>query len=116
MTKARDSIRSFVGRHPLFNASETPSWQRTVARYGVAVGVTLLAWAAALTLGNNPEPILLPFIAAVTLAAWYGGMGPALLTGALSIVAIDFSFLPPIGSIELTHSEDLVDSFVFLVV
>ena len=86
-------------------------------RYGVAVGLTLLAWAATVVLeGDLRAPSLLPFAAAVALATWYGGSGPGLLTGALSIIAIDFSFLPPIGAIELTHSEELVDSVVFLVV
>ena len=86
-------------------------------RYGVAVGLTLLAWAATVVLeGGLRAPSLLPFAAAVALATWYGGSGPGLLTGALSIIAIDFSFLPPIGAIELTHSEELVDSVVFLVV
>lgn len=86
-------------------------------RYAVAVGLTLLAWAATVVLeGGLRAPSLLPFAAAVALATWYGGSGPGLLTGALSIIAIDFSFLPPIGAIELTHSEELVDSVVFLVV
>jgi K+-sensing histidine kinase KdpD len=86
-------------------------------RYGVALGLTLLAWAATIVLeGGLRAPSLLPFAAAVALATWYGGSGPGLLTGALSIIAIDFSFLPPIGAIELTHSEELVDSVVFLVV
>jgi len=86
-------------------------------RYGVAVVLTLLAWAATVVLeGDLHAPSLLPFAAAVALATWYGGSGPGLLTGALSIIAIDFSFLPPIGAIELTHSEELVDSVVFLVV
>ena len=86
-------------------------------RYGVAVGLTLVAWAATVVLeGDLRAPSLLPFAAAVALATWYGGSGPGLLTGALSIIAIDFSFLPPIGAIELTHSEELVDSVVFLVV
>ena len=86
-------------------------------RYGVAIGLTLLAWVATLVLGSElGRPSLLPFAAAVALATWFGGSGPGLLTGALSIFVIDFSFLSPIGAIELTHSEELTDSVVFLVV
>jgi K+-sensing histidine kinase KdpD len=88
-----------------------------LGRYAVAVALTLLAWLMTLMLGAEFDASSrLPFAAAVALATWYGGSGPGLLTGALSIFAIDFSFLPPIGSIELTHSEDLVDSIVFLLV
>jgi K+-sensing histidine kinase KdpD len=93
----------------------SPRWR--LIRYGVAVVLTVLAWTATLTFGSDRgAPSLLPFAAAVALATWYGGSGPGLLTGALSIIAIDFSFLPPLGAIELTHSEELVDSVVFLVV
>ena len=88
-----------------------------VARYAVAVVLSAAAWAATLGLTPTlPAANSLPFAAAVALATWYGGIGPGLLTSALSIAAIDFSFLPPIGSVELTHSEEWLDSGVFLVV
>ncbi|HEY2378697.1 MAG TPA: ATP-binding protein [Gemmatimonadaceae bacterium] len=88
-----------------------------LGRYAVAVALALLAWLVTLALGAEFDAASrLPFAAAVALATWYGGSGPGVLTAALSIFAIDFSFLPPIGSIELTHSEELVDSFVFLIV
>lgn len=88
-----------------------------IIRYSVAVVLSLMAWGISLALGGLlPGPTHLPFAAAVALATWYGGSGPGIVTAALSIIAIDFSFLPPIGTIELTHSEELVDSVVFLVV
>lgn len=88
-----------------------------LGRYAVAVALALLAWLATLGLSSELRATtLLPFAAAVALATWYGGSGPGVLTGALSVLAIDFSFLPPLGSIELTHSDELVDSVVFLVV
>jgi K+-sensing histidine kinase KdpD len=88
-----------------------------VARYGAAFGLTLVAWGIAILLGNGLSVRThLPFAAAVAVATWFGGAGPGLLSAALSVLAIDFSFLPPLGSIELTHFEELVDSLVFLVV
>ena len=88
-----------------------------LGRYAVAVAITLLAWLITLALGTEFDASSrLPFAAAVAIATWYGGSGPGLLASVLSIFAIDFSFLPPIGSIELTHSEELIDSVVFLVV
>ncbi len=88
-----------------------------LARYGAAMLLTLIAWGAAILLGNGLSVRThLPFAAAVAVATWFGGAGPGLLSAALSVLAIDFSFLPPLGSIELTHFEELVDSLVFLVV
>ncbi|HKN68130.1 MAG TPA: ATP-binding protein [Gemmatimonadaceae bacterium] len=88
-----------------------------LARYGAAFALTLAAWGIAILLGNGLSVRThLPFAAAVAVATWFGGAGPGLLSAALSVLAIDFSFLPPLGSIELTHFEELVDSLVFLVV
>lgn len=88
-----------------------------LARYGATLGLTLAAWGIAILLGNGLSVRThLPFAAAVAVATWFGGAGPGLLSAALSVLAIDFSFLPPLGSIELTHFEELVDSLVFLVV
>jgi K+-sensing histidine kinase KdpD len=87
------------------------------ARYGGAFVLTLVAWGVAIALGNGLSVRThLPFAAAVAVATWFGGAGPGLLSATLSVLAIDFSFLPPLGSIELTHFEELVDSLVFLVV
>ena len=119
MWSARDVVARIVelpersGRSP---TGAEPTLAR-VTRYGVAVVLTAGAWAATLGLTPTlPAANFLPFAAAVALATWYGGIGPGLLTSALSIAAIDFSFLPPIGSVELTHSEEWLDSGVFLVV
>jgi K+-sensing histidine kinase KdpD len=88
-----------------------------LARYGAAFVLTLVAWGVAIALGNGLSVRThLPFAAAVAVATWFGGAGPGLLSATLSVLAIDFSFLPPLGSIELTHFEELVDSLVFLVV
>jgi signal transduction histidine kinase len=46
-------------------------------------------------LERAPSP---PFLAAVAVAAWYGGLGPGLLATALSVVALDFFFVPPVYS------------------
>jgi K+-sensing histidine kinase KdpD len=86
-------------------------------RYGVAVLTAVAAWSITRLLAPAlPEPNYLPFAAAVALSAWYGGRGPGLLTSVLCVAAIDFSFLPPLGSLEFTHTEELVDTAVFVVV
>ena len=93
------------------------SQESALLRYGAALGLALMAWGVALVLGAELSVRThLPFAAAVALATWYGGGGAGLLCAAISVLAIDFSFLPPIHSIELTHVEELVDSGMFLIV
>ena len=86
-------------------------------RYAVALLVTAIAWLVTIALEPKlSSPNYLPFAAAVAVATWFGGVGPGLLTSILCVGAIDFSFLPPYRSIELSHSEELLDTAVFVVV
>jgi two-component system CheB/CheR fusion protein len=70
--------------------------QPIVMRYGVAIAVTGAAAGAALSVAALQEVYLAPFLGAVMVAAWYGGLGPGLVATALSMVCVDFLFLPPI--------------------
>ena len=116
MSKAHELLRYIAYLSAREGARDRESLRWRLVRYGVAVTLTLLAWGVSLMLGSELGAPSLPFAAAVALATWFGGSGPGLLTSVLSIIAIDFSFLPPVGAIELTHSEDLIDIVVFLVV
>jgi len=53
------------------------------------------------------------FFCAVILAAWYGGLGPGLLAGALSIATIEYFLKPPAVAFELGAGE-LSRGIVFL--
>lgn len=78
-------------------------------RYGAAIGVTALA--LALSLALQPVISRIPmafFFAAVAIGAWYGGLGPGLLTAVLSILAVDYFFIAPVYSLGLGHPSDLV--------
>ena len=96
-----------------FWRGEPPRW----LAYAVSAILTLAAVALSKLLAPDlPEPNYLPFVAAVALSTWYGGIGAGLVSSALSVLAIDFAFLPPVGSLELTHSEEVVDTVVFVAV
>jgi C4-dicarboxylate-specific signal transduction histidine kinase len=45
-----------------------------------------------------PHPFLFLFFAAVTISAWLGGTGPGLFAVLLSTLAVDYFFIPPLGS------------------
>jgi signal transduction histidine kinase len=86
------------------------------ARYSGAVGLTVVAAFAALFMQRLlGVPDGLVFAASVALAARFFGTGPGLLASGLSIVAIDFTMLPPVGCVEFTHPEELAYLSVFLV-
>jgi signal transduction histidine kinase len=76
----------------------------------VSYGIAVLAVAAALTIGRLPAlhlqdaPVSL-LLCAVLFSALVGGLGPALLTMSLSVLAFDYYFLPPIHSLALKPDE-----------
>ena len=67
-------------------------------------GIAVLSVAAALIISRLPAvhlqdaPVSL-FLCAVLLSAWFGGIGPGLLATALSALAFNYYFLPPIHSL-----------------
>jgi len=95
-------------------------WRREPPRWLVYAAATVITGGALvvakLLAHDLPEPNYLPFVAAVALSTWFGGIRAGLVTSVLSVLVIDFSFLPPIGALELTHSEELVDTIVFVAV
>src|SRR5882672_7124672 len=73
-----------------------------IRRYGIALFFAAVALLMERLLQHLfPYPFLFQFFAAVVASAWYGGTGPALLTVAISILAVDYFFLPPFGSFVL---------------
>jgi signal transduction histidine kinase len=70
-------------------------------------GAAVLAFIASLLITKALWPLLDPastplFFAAVMVAAFYGGLGPGLLTTILSTWAIDFFFTPPLNTLDFT--------------
>jgi K+-sensing histidine kinase KdpD len=81
----------------------------------LAVGLTIVALGGTLIIQPllGSEPSLL-FVAAVALSTRYGGRSAGLLCGALSLLALDYFFVPPLGSIDLSHPTQLMHLAVFL--
>jgi len=80
-----------------------------ILRYGLAV----LSVAAALIItlwmrmeiGQPSTPIVGLFLCAVMFSAWFGGVRPGLLAIALSLLAFDYYFVPPIYSLSVEIKE-----------
>ena len=78
-------------------------------RYGMAVlsvsaALIITLWLR-MELGQPSTPIVALFLCAVMYSAWFGGVGPGLLAIALSLLAINYYFVPPIHSVALQIKE-----------
>ena len=83
---------------------------RQVWRYGLAVVTVAVALLITRSLERYTDITPL-FYAAIVVSAWFGGRGPGLLAVALSGLAIDYYFVPPLYTFGLGSK-----SFSFLVV
>ena len=81
-----------------------------LVRYGVAavaVGFIVLV-KAPFESWVGPGPPLILFIPALTFSAWFGGIGPGMLTTALSVLCCNYLFFPPVGSFRIESGYDKV--------
>ena len=89
-----------------------------VARYGVAIAAGAVA--VALRLSLDPIwGIQLPFITlfpAIMLSAWLGGLGPGLLTTAITGLAAEYYWIEPARSFAVADKSELVALLVFVIV
>ena len=69
-------------------------------RYGMGMFFVAVALGSEKLLQHFfPYPFLLLFFAAVIASAWCGGAGPGLFAVLLSILAVDYFFIPPLDSL-----------------
>jgi PAS domain S-box-containing protein len=75
---------------------ETRIARSPVLQYGVALSTTAVALALAFqAYGHNFPGVVFLFLIAIGVNGWYAGSGPAALTTALSVLAVDYYFTPP---------------------
>src|ERR1700674_1415846 len=77
----------------------------TISYYAMAVLSVAVAIVAAdlITRLLHAEPIASSMLCAVIFAAWFGGLGPALLAIALALLAFHYYLVPPINSFVWKH-------------
>jgi PAS domain S-box-containing protein len=86
-----------------------PAWQR----YGLAVLATAIALAASLLLRPYLERVVFVlFWPAVLVSAAFAGLGPALLASTLSMLAVNYWLMEPLGAFAL-RAGDLVPLGIF---
>jgi PAS domain S-box-containing protein len=73
-------------------------FRRLPARYGFAIAVSLIALGVTMVLlGLVQKSVFIFFWPAVIASAWFGGLGPALLSALLAVILVDYFVIPPAG-------------------
>jgi C4-dicarboxylate-specific signal transduction histidine kinase len=83
-----------MSNHPLWPKARV-FWGYAIAVVSVFLALVIARWPA---LRLETAPVSL-FLGAIMITAWYGGIGPGLFATALSSLAFDYYFLPPIHSL-----------------
>jgi len=88
----------------------------TPARFGIALLAALLAvlMARAMNAMADGSSPYLAAIAAVAFSAWFCGTGPAIASLALSLLTVDYWFIPPTRSLRIMHTVDWANFLAFL--
>ena len=76
----------------------------------ISVGIALIA---TLILGSAVKHTTALFFCSVMLSSWYGGLGPGLFAAVLSVVALDYYFIPPLYALGI-GPEDAADMIAFV--
>ena len=66
----------------------------------MALGTALLL--ERYNIGGLADP---PFLFAIAITVWYAGLGPSILAFVLSLLAVDYFFIPPIHSLDITGAD-----------
>jgi signal transduction histidine kinase len=86
-----------------------------VVRYGVAVLLAAASVAVTVALAPVvPRTLFVFAFAAVTLAAWAGGVGPGFVAAGLSVLGIDYYLIPPARALRPTDPADLIPLGIFM--
>lgn len=94
-----------------------PNWRDWMIETGVAAAATLTATGVGLLLEQFlPLPnVSLLYLLAVVVAAIRRGYRGAILTSALSALAYNFSFIPPVGTLTIAQPHEVFAFVVFIV-
>jgi C4-dicarboxylate-specific signal transduction histidine kinase len=87
--------------------------ERLLSSYVVATISVGIAVVITLRLGSLIEHTATLFMCSVMLSSWYGGLWPGVFAALLSVVALDYYFIPPLYALGLTV-EEAPDMIVFV--
>jgi signal transduction histidine kinase len=93
----------------------------TPARVAVPYALAVVATAAALAVSFLLERFgtttsAMVFVCMIVIVARFGGAGPALTSGAISVLLLDYYFIPPIREFDLLQAQQGVNALVLALV
>ncbi len=92
----------------------TPPPARVAVNYAAAILAPGLAFAISFLLRPfGPSTSAMVFVGIIVVVARIGGAGPALASGAISVLLLDYYFIPPIHEFDLLQAEQGVNALVF---
>lgn len=85
------------------------------ARYGMAVSAAVVATLLRLALDPlfGTEWAFILFFPTIMVSAWFGGLGPGLVTTGLTAAAADYYWMDPVGSLMLSEWGDFIALLLF---
>ena len=86
---------------------------RPLSSYALAVISVGIATVITLKLGGTIKHTATLFFCSVMLSSWYGGLWPGLFAALLSVVALDYYFIPPLYALGI-GLEEAPDVIVFV--
>jgi len=87
--------------------------KRPLSSYAVAAISVGIAVVITLKLGSVIEHTSTLFFCSVMLSSWYGGLWPGVFAALLSVVALDYYFIPPLYALGISL-EETPDMIVFV--
>ena len=86
---------------------------RPLSSYVVAAISVGIAVVITLKLGSVVKHTATLFFCSVILSSWYGGLWPGVVAALLSVVALDYYFIPPLYALGISL-EEAPDMIVFV--
>src|SRR5882757_7573399 len=86
----------------------SPTPMPTILGYGIAVLSVAIAVVLDFFVLRQFEAVLTPFLFAVAATVWYAGTGPGVLAIVLSLLSLNYFFLPPVFSFSPISYADFV--------
>src|SRR5215470_7185676 len=89
------------------------TWTRLLSSYAVAALSVGIATVITLKLGSVIKHTSTLFFCSIMLSSWYGGLWPGVFAALLSVVALDYYFIPPLYALGISL-EEAPDIIVFV--
>jgi len=92
-----------VSMEPLFPVTLPQDY---VASFFLVIAITIIGWLIHLFI--SPTNLAMLYMLGVVVVAWKRGLGPAVFTAVIGVLAFDFFFIPPYLTFRVSDSEYLI--------